>query len=161
MPKLPRARVEITHPDGLNLRFSESLASFLINRPNPHSHFLLGQWIATLDDESLYQLEVLSNRANLDPNSLGEAIQDLLLIVITAMAAETRQRQIHFQEDGVITAFGCLWLACSFERFARAGWIVLKAPCSIRPQANQQIEITEAGRQQGQEWANELKAMMH
>ncbi|MFO1432046.1 MAG: hypothetical protein U1F76_18205 [Candidatus Competibacteraceae bacterium] len=161
MPELPRASVEITHPDGLNLRFAEHLASFLLNRPHPHAPFWLGHWLATLEDEALYHLEVLSSRAHQAPESLGEAIHDLLLVVVTATAAETRQQKLHFQEDGVITAFGCLWLACCLERFARAGWVVLTAPCSILPQEEQHIELTEAGRQQGQDWACQLKAMMH
>ena len=162
MPEsLPTTMVSITHPDGLNLRFSERLISFLVNRPNPHLNFLLGQWIATLEDESLYHLEVLSSRANLDPESLGDAIQDLLLLVATAISAETRQPEIRLQEEGFVTAFGGVCLACIVERFARAGWLVLEAPCSILPHSQQRVRLTEAGRQQGQAWTEQFKAMMH
>ena len=49
MPK----SVQLTHPTGASLAISESLSTFLLNRPTRGSPFFLGDWLASIDDAAL------------------------------------------------------------------------------------------------------------
>ena len=158
---MPTVSVKIHSPDGVPMRFSESLIAFITD-PHRRSHpFVLGDWIESLDDETLSQLQVLSNQATVDAASLGDAVQDLLLMVITAVAAEKQVREVPVSPERLVDYFGALYLATSLERFRRAGWLILHSPLSMDADKEVSITLTERGLQEGPQQWEDVKRFFH
>ena len=51
--------VKITHPEGVNMRYSENISAFLMARDDKSRQFYLGHWLSSLDNEQLGQLSFL------------------------------------------------------------------------------------------------------
>jgi len=141
--------VTIHHPDGVSMRFSESLMRFLADPGNQHRPFLLGDWIGSLDDETLSHLTTLSDQAAVDLDALGQQIQDLLLVVVTAVAAEKQALEVPLSPELLGDYFETLCLATRLERFRRAGWLILHSPLSIDGHQDAAITLTERGLEEG------------
>src|SRR5690606_24454486 len=81
MPK----SVQLTHPTGASLAISESLSTFLLNRPTRDSPFFLGDWLASIDDAALEKLRKLAHAHRNGDNS--PRTDDLLSTALIAQAA--------------------------------------------------------------------------
>jgi len=158
---MPTISVKIHSPDGVPMRLSESLIAFITNPSNKPHPFMLGNWIQSLDDKTLAQLHELSNQATVDADSLGHSVQDLIMVVITAIAAEKQLREIPISPERLIEYFEVLSLATTFERFRRAGWLTLHSPLSIDADKKVSITLTERGLQEGSQQWNEMKRFFH
>ena len=157
----PTVSVKIHHPDGVPMRFSESLIAF-ITGPHPRAYpFVLGDWLQSLDDATLSQLQALSDRAMRDATSLGDAVQDLILVVVTAVAAEKQVREVPISPERLLDYFGALYLATSIERFRRAGWLILHAPLSIDADKQVSMTLTERGLREGPQQWEDVKRLFH
>ena len=84
--------------DGAGLRFSSNLMSFLANRKKGYG-FHLGDWLQSLDGDTLGHLQQLAETALHDPQAIGTALEDLVSVVLHALAAERQALEVTFAED--------------------------------------------------------------
>ena len=133
------AQVRIGTPDGHRLRFSESLIAFVVNRPEDERRrgFRLGDWLASLDGDTLGHLGLLSEQAMLGGEPPAPAGDDLLSVALHAAAAERGVRQVKFDEETAQGWLAALCVGSTLERFRRDGLVVFDGRTSIeRPPAD-------------------------
>jgi hypothetical protein len=152
--------VSITHPDGIKFPFTENLVRFLLERPHKHKPFFLGQWLESLGDAQLDRLASLAeqellNYASDAPVDTGGG-EDLMGVVVHALAVETRNRRVSMEEYPA--HLGALCLVAALEEARRAGWITLKGVFSLADPARGVAEITEKGMR---EMPQTLKRAVH
>ena len=135
--------VSITHPDGVPMRFSENLATFLTHRPDKTTPFLLGEWLASLDDETLNHLQQFSALATRDFAGAGPSVGDLLMLVICAVTAETGRNSVSLSPDKTLEYIGVLSVTASFEKLTRAGLLKYRRYSSIDPEAPLSVLLPE------------------
>jgi len=130
--------------EGQTLRFSSSLMSFLSTRP-PRQGFVLGDWLQALDGEMLEHLSTLSETALHNPKSLELALQDLLAVVVFALAAERKAAGVELStgqiHDGLVT----LGIAAGLEGLRRKGVVEFEGPLSIEPDAATAVRFSKEG----------------
>ncbi|MCX7113682.1 MAG: hypothetical protein NTX45_27100 [Proteobacteria bacterium] len=84
--------------DGRLLRFSSNLLSFLADRED-WRRFHLSDWLQSLDEDRLGHLQQLAETALHDPQAIGTALEDLVSVVLHALAAERQALEVTFAED--------------------------------------------------------------
>lgn len=139
MPK----SVQLTHPTGASLAISESLSTFLLNRPTRDSPFFLGDWLASIDDAALEKLRKLAHAHRNGDNS--PRTDDLLSTALIAQAAEDQRPDHQVDEEVASQWVATLYIAAAIESYRRRGWLMLGGPLSIRPDVKVKIEITDLG----------------
>ena len=140
------AQVHIETPGGHRLRFSESLIAFVVNRPEDERRrgFRLGDWIASLDGDTLGHLGALSEQAMLGGEPPAPAGADLLSVAVHATAAERGVRKVEFDEEKAHAWLAALCVASTLERFRRDGLVEFDGRTSIEsPPAG--VAFTEKG----------------
>jgi hypothetical protein len=55
-----KSSVQITHPEGVPMRFSESLSKHLLDRRDKASPFFTGSWLEALGDDELQAFRALA-----------------------------------------------------------------------------------------------------
>jgi hypothetical protein len=135
--------VQLTHPTGASMRHSESLASFLRQRPRQGEPFFLGDWLASIDDTALEHFRSLASRARNGDRS--SATDDLLVVALSAQAAEMVKAEHEVTEDVVIDWINILHVASAIESYRRRGWLVLDRALSIQVEVKVSLRITEEG----------------
>lgn len=139
MPK----SVQLTHPMGASLAISESLSTFLQNRPKWGHPFFLGDWLGSIDDAALDDLRKLAHAHRNGDNS--SRTDDLLSTALIAMAAEVQRPDHHVDEDVANQWIATLYVAAAIESYRRRGWLTLGGPLSIRPDIKVMVKITAEG----------------
>jgi hypothetical protein len=135
--------IQVTHPSGCSMEFSENLLTFLHMRKNSQ-RFNIGEWLSTLGENLLCQL------ANVTEDTMlywahREIDTDLLFCVKTAFEAETN---LNFYEQSMEQGAEVLSTFCivvSLEKIQRHGWIEIINELSLRPQGSVEYRITEEG----------------
>lgn len=148
-------QVTITHPDGVKMRYSESISAFLMSRKDKSRHFYLGHWLSSLGDDDLGQLIQLSQ---LYLDGVEERyLDDIFMVVITAVSAEKRNPKVELSPEILNDVVGALNLAACIESFTRRGWLVLENTLSINIHKKVKARITDSGMKQG----GEFRKMFH
>lgn len=151
------------------MRFSESLTQFLLSQGQPSRHgqgnFRLGDWVTTLDDTRLEHLQKLAGEANRGQNLSAPWIEDLLFVVLQALAAERGIWTLPLRPETLPTPglehFGVLYLAASLERLQRFGLLKLKRPISMDPMGEIEMDGNSHFIAHGPEILERLKRGFH
>ena len=135
--------------DGVGLRFSSNLMSFLANRKKGYS-FHLGDWLQSLDEDTLGHLQQLAEMALHGAPAIGTALEDLVLVVIHALAAERGAEQIAFGEEQLGRHVELLCMLATLERLRRRGLLAYANVMSLELDADNAIVLSpEAFAQEG------------
>jgi hypothetical protein len=130
--------------EGQPLRFSSSLMSFLSHRPGRQG-FVLGDWLQALDGEMLEHLSMLSETALHNPQSMELALQDLLAVVVYAVAAERKAMGVELSTGQIHDGLVMLGIAAGLEGLRRKGVVEFETPLSIEPDATTAVRFTKEG----------------
>ena len=101
--------------DGLLLRFSSNLLSFLASRED-RRRFHLSDWLQSLDEDRLAHLQQLAETALHDPQAIGTALEDLVSVVLHALAAERQAVEVTFAQDELGRHVELLCMLATLER---------------------------------------------
>ncbi|MDD2766028.1 MAG: hypothetical protein PHE83_18855 [Opitutaceae bacterium] len=147
--------ISVTRADGTPMRFSSSLLSFLANRKKTRP-FHLGDWLQSLDSETLGYLRQLAKNALHDPPSVGTVLEDLLSVIIHVLAAERQTETVSFSEAQIGEYLGMLHLLATLERLRRQGLLSYESFMSIEPDAANAVILS----QEAFALADEIKGQM-
>ena len=106
--------------DGLLLRFSSNLLSFLASRED-RRRFRLSDWLQSLDEDRLAHLQQLAETALHDPQAIGITLEDLVSVVLHALAAERQALEVTFAQDELGRHVELLCMLATLERLRRKG----------------------------------------
>ena len=135
--------------DGSGLRFSSNLMSFPANRKD-RGDFRLGDWLQSLDDDTLGHLQQLAEMALYGSPSVGAALEDLVLVVLHALAAERQAEHITFGEEQLGRHVELLCMLATLERLRRRGLLAYANFMSLELDADNSIVLSpEAFEQEG------------
>ena len=148
---------KITHPNGVDMKFSESLTEFLISREDKSVQFLIGHWIESLPNDQLGRLMQFVD----EYFHGGDApyLDDIFSLIIIAVPVERNERTISVTPENVHEWCSALLLATGLEINRRHGYVEILNPMGIDTKTNTSIRITELGRQAGEEM--KLKHWLH
>jgi len=152
--------IRVTRADGTPLRFSSNLLSFLAGRKSPRP-FHLGDWLQSLDDETLGHLRQLADRALYDPKAIGNALEDLLSVVIHVLAAERQAESVSFNEDQIEGYIGMLHLLATLEHLRRRGLLSYESFMSIEPDAANAVILAEDSLAREEEIRRQITQGLH
>jgi hypothetical protein len=126
--------------DGLLLRFSSNLLSFLANRDG-WRRFHIGDWLQSLDGDMLGHLQQLAETALHDPQSIGSALEDMVSVVLHALAAERQAMEVSFRQDELGRHVELLCILTTLERLRRKGLLSYESVMSIELEAPNSIML--------------------
>ena len=106
--------------DGLLLRFSSNLLSFLASRED-RRRFHFSDWLQSLDEDRLGHLQQLAETALHDPQAIGITVEDLVSVVLHALAAERQAVEVTFGKDELGRHVELLCMLATLERLRRKG----------------------------------------
>jgi len=146
--------------DGAGLRFSSNLMSFLANREDGGG-FHLGDWLQSLDDETLGHLQQLADKALYDSPSIGTALEDLVLVVLHALAAERQTGQITFGEEQLGRHVELLFMLATLERLRRRGLLAYAGVISMELDAANSIVLSPEAFAQEEDIRRQMMRGLH
>ena len=126
--------------DGLLLRFSSNLLSFLANRAD-RRRFHLGDWLQSLDEDRLGHLQQLTEAALHDPQA-SAGLEDLVSVVRHALAAERQTLEVTFNQDELGRHVELLGMLATLERLRRRGLLSYASVMSIELDAANAIVLS-------------------
>lgn len=111
--------VRISHPNGLEMRFSESVTKFLIQRPDKTVPFRALQWVTTLSDDFIAQLGTLTEKFLHDGADvyLDDVVQASILMVV----GETGKQNVTVSPDLIYEWIAALGYIAALEDMKRTG----------------------------------------
>ncbi|MDA8417169.1 MAG: hypothetical protein M0Z78_08975 [Betaproteobacteria bacterium] len=116
--------------------FPSSLASYL-GGMLPRKKFNFGDWLMTLSDGDISKLKNLCDQMETGSKS---ATDELVLLLISGLAAETLKIEIKFKPEKV----DFIGVFASFESLRRAGLIKIIKPLKLS-EDNYSIALTQKG----------------
>ena len=127
--------------DGLLLRFSSNLLSFLASRED-RRRFRLSDWLQSLDEDRLAHLQQLAETALHDPQAIGITLEDLVSVVLHALAAERQAVEVTFAQDELGRHVELLCMLATLERLRRKGLLSYASFMSIELDAPNTIVLS-------------------
>ena len=127
--------------DGLLLRFSSNLLSFLASRED-RRRFHLSDWLQSLDEDRLAHLQQLAETALHDPQAIGITLEDLVSVVLHALAAERQAVEVTFAQDELGRHVELLCMLATLERLRRRGLLSYASFMSIELDAPNAIVLS-------------------
>lgn len=149
--------VQITHPDGVSMRFSESLACYLMGRQNKAEPFFIGMWLATLSDVEVEELRSLAERWAADDETRD--VDDFAGVVVTAQAVERRRNSV--DEKQLVEMLQHFVAVAHVEAFRRNRWLELITPLSVLPERPLKVRVTDEGMRAGESMKGLGGSMFH
>lgn len=139
--------VKISHPNGLNMRFSESVTKFLIQRPDKKIPFRAGQWVMTLSDDVIAHLGQLAE-AFLH-NGADVYLDDIVQASLFMVAAETGKQNVTVSPDLIYEWIASLRFIVGFEEMKRCGLVILNQDLGLTTIDEATVTLTDRGMQAG------------
>jgi hypothetical protein len=146
--------------DGMLLRFSSSLLSFLA-KWGPGRTFHLGDWLKSLDEDTLAHLRQLTEQTLHDPRSIGIGVEDLLSLILHLLAAERQTETIEFNDEKIGEYIGLLGLLATLERLRRKGFLDYESFMSIELDAANTVILDKRALEYSEEIEAQLKRSLH
>ena len=146
--------------DGTGLRFSSNLMSFLANRKEGHG-FHLGDWLQSLDGDMLGHLQQLAEMALHGSPASGTALEDLVLVVFHALAAERQAEQIAFGEEQLGKYVELLCMLATLERLRRRGLLAYAGVMSMELDADNSIILSPEAFEQEEDIRRQMMRGLH
>lgn len=135
--------VQVTHPSGCPMPFTENLLTFLHVRKNGQQ-FKIGEWLSTLGEDLLHKLANVAEDVALY-GAYREISPDLLFCVKSGFEAETNLKFYELDVEQCIKVVGAFCLVVSLEKIQRHGWIEIINDLSLGPLGLVEYRITEEG----------------
>ncbi len=144
--KVTKVRIEL--PGGQRLRFTESLLAYITNRPatGRQGGFRLGDWLATLDGDTLAHLVELSGQAATGHELPPPAGEDVLSVAVHATLEERDAHELKLSEKQLQDMLLALSVASTLESFRRQGLVEHEGRVGIENNDFSFI-LTEKGRE--------------
>ena len=146
--------------DGLLLRFSSNLLSFLADRED-WRRFHLSDWLQSLDEDRLGHLQQLAETALHDPQAIGTALEDLVSVVLHALAAERQALEVTFAEDELGKHVEMLCMLATLERLRRQGLLSYESFMSIELGAPNTIVLSPEAFAHGEDIRRQMLRGLH
>ena len=127
--------------DGVALRLSSNLMGFLANRKGG-GRFHLGDWLQALDGDMLGHLQQLAEIALHGSPAIGTAVEDLVLVVMHALAAERQAGEVVFDKDELGRHVELLCMLATMERLRRRGLLSYAGVISIELDADNSFVLS-------------------
>lgn len=144
--------VTIAHPNGVPMRFSESLATFLLERKL--GRFSTGDWLQTLSEDELRAFFEIGQRWCNGEDSRD--LHDYLAVLLHAIAAEKKTKTVQLPPDEIFALGDGLLHIASLEANRRNGFITLNCKLRLFPGPQDSISVTDKGMQHAEEWKRKL-----
>lgn len=145
--------IQVTHPSGCSMEFSENLLTFLHVRKNSQ-RFNIGEWLSTLGENLLCQLAILAEVALNGEHK--EISQDLLFCVRSGFEAEMNLRFHELDMEQCVQVVRDFCLMVILEKIQRRGRIEIINDLSLDPHASIEYMITEEGMRNKSEFSKIL-----
>ena len=145
---------------GVELRFSSNLMGFLANRKEC-GRFHLGDWLQALDGDMLGHLQQLAEMALYGSPSVGAALEDLVLVVLHALAAERQTEQITFGEEQLGRHVELLSMLATLERLRRRGLLAYADVMSMELDAANSIVLSPEAFAQEEDIRRQMMRGLH
>jgi hypothetical protein len=113
-----------------------------------------------LDGDALYHLRELARMAMDDPESMGEAMSDILAVVLNAVSAERQTLQMTFSIDQLGRHIEMLHHAAALERLRRKGLLSYES-ISIDPEGKNVVFFPDEASSLADEVRREFMPRMH
>lgn len=139
-PNTDASAISIAAADGAPLRFSSNLLRFLADRPRQPA-FHLSDWLQSLDDETLGHLRQLTEQILQQPELVGAALEDVMMLVIQLLAAERQTLEIKFGQSQMGEYIQLLNLLTTLERLRRQGLLSYASFMSIELDAANALTV--------------------
>jgi hypothetical protein len=139
--------VQIIHPCGKRLDFSESLTKYRNSLQNSEN-FTVGLWLQALDTSKVVELRNFANAlVTLSCDDFpAYAFDDLAIVAMEAACAESKQR-IEFSSQDIFTVAASMLMVTTIEIMRRRGWLQIEGLLTILQNAPLQIKITALGQE--------------
>jgi hypothetical protein len=147
MKKEDEIEVRISHPNGLKMRFSESVTKFLIQLPEKRVPFRALQWVRTLSDDVITQLGKLAETFLHDGADVY--LDDVVQASILMVAGETGKQNVTVSPDLIYEWMAALRYITALERMKRSGLVILNDEIGITTMRNATVTLTDRGMQAG------------
>lgn len=144
--------VTIAHPDGVSMKFSESLSAFIL-KPRL-GRFSTGDWLQTLSGGELSAFIEMGRRWCDGEESIE--LDDYLAALLHAIAAEKKATMNQMPPDELFTLGASLLHIASLEANRRNGFVSLNCKLRLFPGPKDSITVTDKGLQQAEEWKRQL-----
>ena len=136
------ANLKVLHPSGVRMRFTESLANYMISRRPKSTTFRFGDWLSHLDDDQFQALHHLAERWRTDDDS--PQVDDFVGAALAALSAE-RGGPVETDTEELQTLIAHCSYVVVMESFRRAAWLEFAAPLTTDPNQKIGIRVTEEG----------------
>ena len=146
--------------DGLLLRFSSNLLSFLASRED-RRRFHLSDWLQSLDEDRLAHLQQLAETALHDPQAIGITLEDLVSVVLHALAAERQALEVTFAQDELGRHVELLCMLATLERLRRHGLLSYESCMSIELGAPNTIVLSQEAFAHGEDIRRQMLRGLH
>ena len=146
--------------DGMELRFSSNLMCFLANR-KAGGRFRLGDWLQALDGDMLGHLQQLAEMALHGSPAIGTALEDLVLVVMHALAAERQAGEVVFDKDELGRHVELLCMLANLERLRRRGLLSYASAISIELDADNSFVLSPDAFAQGDDIRRQMARGLH
>jgi hypothetical protein len=157
---IPRTDTLEIRADGRLLRFSSNLLNFLANRQAWHK-FHLSDWLQSLDEDMLGHLQQLTEMALQDAQSMNTAVDDIVSLVLHALAAERQTTEITFNQDEIGKHVELLCLLSTLERLRRRGLLSYESVMSLELDAANAIVLAPDALVNEEELRRNMKRGLH
>lgn len=147
MKKEGEIEVRISHPNGLEMRFSESVTKFLIQRPEKRVPFRALQWVRTLSDDVVTQLGKLAEAFLHDGADVH--LDDIVQASILMVVGETQKQNVTVSPDLIYEWIAALRYITALEGMKRSGLVILNEEIGITTIRNATVTLTGRGMQAG------------
>lgn len=143
MKKRDELEVRISHPNGLEMRFSESVTKFLMQRQDKTVPFRALQWVATLSDDVIAQLGKLTEAFLHDGADvyLDDVAQASILMVV----GETGKQNVTVSPELIYEWIAALRYITALEGMKRSGLVILNEEIGITTIRNATVTLTDRG----------------
>lgn len=154
MKKKDEIEVRISHPNGLEMRFSESVTKFLMQRQDKSAPFRALQWVATLSDDVIAQLGKLAEAFLHDGADvyLDDVVQASILIVV----GETGKQNVTVSPELIYEWIVALGYITALERMKRSEFVILNGEIGITTLRNATVTLTDRGMKAGIEMRSNM-----
>ena len=149
-PAKGKTQVRAETADGQPLRFTQSLIAYIANRSEAQWRrgFRLGDWLATLDGDTLAHLVELSGQAAAGQELPPPAGEDLLSVAVHALSAEKAVRRVKYSQSLQQGWLVAICAAATLEGFRRDGLVEYDGRASMETEdVGLDIVFTEKGRE--------------
>lgn len=148
------SQVKISHPDGIEMPFSENIAAYLMERKNKSEQFYFSDWVGSLSNELVTKMIQLGESIVLSDGDMP--FDDLLQTMVIAVAIEKREQKVAFSNNDLDGWINQVLKIASVEVLKRNGAIEAVVPMGLSINPEGSITVTDLGMQLEEEFRKKM-----